>query len=209
MTLTTLLVPTYVQMLEALSRWLTKAQAQLPGDAAGAIGVRRYRSLDRGDLAGDAADALLTARLAPDMFPLATQIRFACVQAQEGLYRLRGEEFPPQLTDLLDEGRNAGDHPGTMADAQARLAETIALVKALAADMATDDPHRPIAHALPIGLVFDLSADQYARDWAIPQFYFHVMTAYALLRQAGVELGKADYVAHMLPFARPGTLPAG
>lgn len=188
MTLTTLLVPTYVQMLEALSRWLTKAQAQLPGDAA---------------------DALLTARLAPDMFPLATQIRFACVQAQEGLYRLRGEEFPPQLTDLLDEGRNAGDHPGTMADAQARLAETIALVNALAADMATDDPHRPIAHALPIGLVFDLSADQYARDWAIPQFYFHVMTAYALLRQAGVELGKADYVAHMLPFARPGTLPAG
>ena len=109
MTLTTLLVPTYVQMLEALSRWLAKAQAQLPGDAA---------------------DALLTARLAPDMFPLATQIRFACVQAQEGLYRLRGEEFPPQLTDLLDEGRNAGDHPGTMADAQARLAETIALVKA-------------------------------------------------------------------------------
>jgi len=188
MTLTTLLVPTYVQMLEALSRWLAKAQAQLPGDAA---------------------DVLLTARLAPDMFPLATQIRFACVQAQEGLYRLRGEEFPPQLTDLLDEGRNAGDHPGTMADAQARLAETIALVKALAADMATDDPHQPIAHALPIGLVFDLSADQYARDWAIPPFYFHVMTAYALLRQAGVERGKADYVAHMLPFARPGTLPAG
>ena len=95
-----------------------------------------------------------------------------------------------------------------MADAQARLAETIALVKALAADMATDDPHRPIAHALPIGLVFDLSADQYARDWAIPQFYFHVMTAYALLRQAGVELGKADYVAHMFAYLRPGTLPS-
>ncbi|MCP1468390.1 hypothetical protein J3E64_000057 [Sphingobium sp. OAS761] len=186
MTLTDLLAPTYVQMLKALSAWLTKAQAQMPGDTA---------------------DALMSARLAPDMFPLSTQVRFACVQAQEGLYRLKGEAFPPALTQLLDEGRDAGERPGTIADAQARIAQTLALVEALAAQIADGDPDRMIAHDLPMGLVFDLTAEQFARDWAMPQFYFHIMTAYAILRREGVELGKADYVAHMFPFLRPGTMP--
>ena len=69
------------------------------------------------------------------------------------------------------------------------------------------DPARAIAHALPQGMIFDLSAEQYARDWAIPQFYFHVMTAYAILRAEGAALGKADYVAHMFAYLRPGTMP--
>lgn len=186
MTLPDLLAPTYVQMLRALSNWLERAQAQFPGESA---------------------DALLSARLAPDMFPLATQVRFACVQAREGMHRLRGEAFPPVITELLDEGRNAGDHPGTMADAQARIADTVAAVETLAADMPDASEDRAIAHDLPIGLIFDLTAQQYARDWALPQFYFHVMTAYAILRQQGVNLGKADYVAHMFAYLRPGTMP--
>lgn len=70
------------------------------------------------------------------------------------------------------------------------------------------DPETPIAHALPAGMIFDLTAEQYVRDWALPQFYFHVMTAYAILRSEGVDLGKADYVAHMLPYLRPGTMPS-
>ena len=44
-------------------------------------------------------------------------------------------------------------------------------------------------------MIFDLSAEQYVRDWALPQFYFHLMIAYAVLRAQGVALGKADYVA--------------
>lgn len=132
MTLPDLLLPTYAQMLRALSAWLEKA------------GAARE----------DGGDGLLTARLAPDMFPLATQVRFACVQAYEGVA-----------------------------------------------------PARAIAHALPQGMIFDLSAEQYARDWAIPQFYFHVMTAYAILRAEGAALGKADYVAHMFAYLRPGTMP--
>ncbi|BBC74078.1 conserved hypothetical protein [Altererythrobacter sp. B11] len=188
MNLPTLLAPTYTQMLQALSAWLAKAQAQLPGDEG---------------------EALLSARLAPDMFPLATQVRFACVQAQEGMYRLLGREFPESITTLLDEGRNAGEAPGSIADAQARIAETVALVEQLAAESFDTDGTRPIAHELPMGLVFDLTAETYARDWALPQFYFHLMTAYAILRSRGVELGKADYVAHMFGYARPGTLPGG
>jgi hypothetical protein len=181
MTLPDILVPTYVQMLGALSAWLAKAEAQKPDGGA---------------------EALLVARLAPDMFPLSTQIRFACVQAQEGMFRLLGQAFPPSIEVLLDEGRNAADRPGSMADARARIAETIAIVEA-AADTPALDPATPIAHALPQGMVFDLTAAQYVRDWALPQFYFHVMTAYAILRAQAVELGKADYVAHMFPYLRP------
>lgn len=71
------------------------------------------------------------------------------------------------------------------------------------------DAETPIAHDLPTGMIFDLTAEQYARDWALPQFYFHVMIAYAILRSEGVELGKADYVAHMFAHLRPGTAGQG
>ena len=187
MTPAKLLVPTYVQLLNALSGWLGKAEAQLSADEA---------------------EALLSARLAPDMFPLSTQIRFACVQAQEGLARLQGMGFPASIDALLDEGRNAGTHPGTMADAQDRINQTVALVQAAESDQFDNDGERPIEHSLPNGMIFDLTAETYARDWTLPQFYFHVMTAYAILRSEGINLGKADYVSHMFAYLRPGTLPS-
>lgn len=186
MSLTELLVPGYVQMLNSLSAWLKKAAQTRPD-----------------------AEALLSARLAPDMFPLSTQIRFACVQAQEAMYRLRGEALPASLTVLLDEGRNAGEHPGSLDSAQARIAETVAMLKGLAPGALDATEMTTIAHELPNGIIFDLSPQQYARDWTLPQFYFHIMIAYAILRSEKVDLGKADYVAHMFPFIRPGTLPKG
>jgi uncharacterized protein len=185
MSLTNLLVPTYRQMLKTLSGWLDKAETQMPDGKA---------------------EALLSARLAPDMFPLSTQIRFACVQAQEGMFRLKGEDFPVSINVLLDEGRNAGERPGSIADAQARIDETIALLDDLAPGALDADSEMPIAHALPTGMIFDLTPEQYARDWTLPQFYFHLMTAYAILRSEGVALGKADYVAHMFAYLRPGTI---
>jgi hypothetical protein len=180
------LFPTYVQMLEALSAWLGKAEAQRPDGKA---------------------EALLSARLAPDMFPLSTQVRFACVQAQESVFRLRGQEFPGSIAIMLDEGRNAAERPGSIADARARIDETVSVVNAAACEAVDIDPETPIAHALPQGMIFDLDAAQYARDWALPQFYFHVMIAYAILRREGVDLGKADYVAHLFAHLRPGTAP--
>lgn len=181
MTLSDLLVPTYVQMLGALSKWLAKADAQRPDGGA---------------------EALLVARLSPDMFPLATQVRFACRQAQEGVFRLLEQDFPPALDILVDEGRNAGERPGTLADAHGRIAETLSVVEAADAGIAID-PATPIAHALPNGMILDLTAAQYARDWTLPQFYFHVMTAYSILRAEGIDLGKADYVSHMVGYFRP------
>jgi hypothetical protein len=182
-----LLIPTYLQMLGALSAWLAKAEAQMPGGEA---------------------DALMAARLAPDMFPLSTQVRFACVQAHEGVSRLRGQPLPDSLAVLLDEGRNASERPGSIMDARARIDETLRAVEAARTSMPDIDPATPIEHALPQGMVFDFTAEQYVRDWALPQFYFHAMAAYAILRSRGVELGKADYVAHMFAYLRPDSSPA-
>ena len=185
MTLTDLLIPTYRNMLRTLRGLLDKAEGQL-GEAH--------------------AEALLTACLAPDMFPLATQIRFACVQAQDGPLRLLGQSLEP-LSELLDEGRNAGERTGTLAEARERIDEALAFLDGLSADALDQLPaHDPLTLTLPMGMTFDLTREQLARDWAIGQFYFHVMAAYAILRNSGVEIGKADYVPHMFAYLRPATV---
>ena len=188
MTPSELLVPTFRQMLGALTGWLSKA---------------------RDGRTADAADGLMSARLAPDMFPLATQVRFACAQVHEAVHRLHGEAFPPSLTALLDEGREAGERPGTLADARARIDEALALLDGLTPGALDRRSDEPIAHELANGMVFDLTVEQYVRDWVLAQFTFHLMTAYAILRANGVALGKVDYVAHMLPHLRPDTAPTG
>jgi hypothetical protein len=188
MNLTDLLLPTYRNMLRTLRGLIDKAEAQLGGSGA---------------------EALLRARLAPDMFPLATQIRFACVQAREAPLRLLGASLEP-IDELLNEGRNGGEQPGTLGSARARIDEALAFLDSLGPD-ALDQapPHDPLVLTLPMGLTFDLTRDQFARDWALGQFYFHIMAAYAILRKEGVEIGKADYVPHMFAYLRkPASPPA-
>ncbi|WP_298967141.1 DUF1993 domain-containing protein [uncultured Methylobacterium sp.] len=184
MSLTELLVPASAQMLRALSGWLDKAQAQGPG-----------------------AETLLAARLAPDMYPLSSQIRFACLQAQEATYRLMGETVPEALDRLAREGREAGERPGSLTEAKARIGEALARLAGLGPDALDAGAGRTITLELPGGLIFDLTGERYARDWALPQFYFHLMTAYAILRSRGIDLGKADYVPHMFAYLRPAPAP--
>jgi hypothetical protein len=182
MTLTDLLVPTYRNMLRTLLSLLDKAEAQLGADKA---------------------EALLSARLAPDMWPLATQLRFAAVQAYDGPRRLRGEPQRPEVEDVLNEGRNGGEHPGTLAEARARIDQALAWLDTLAPDaLDPEEPGEPMVLDLDMGMTFDLTKEQFARDWALGQFYFHVMAAYAILRAEGVEIGKADYVPHMFEYLR-------
>lgn len=187
MSLTNLIVPSYSQMLRSLSAWLDKAREQ--------------RS--HGD-----AEALLSARLAPDMYPLSTQIRFVCLQAREAACRLKGEPLPEALDELAREGRDGGERPGSIADAKARIDEALAALDDLAPNALDDGAQRSIALEMPTGMIFDMKGEQYVRDWAQAQFYFHLMTAYAILRNQGIELGKADYVPHMFAYLRPGTAPA-
>ncbi|AKM41059.1 hypothetical protein WR30_11835 [Burkholderia contaminans FFH2055] len=187
---TQLLVPTFTQMLRAQSAWLDKAAAHRQA-------------------AGDAPDAAMSLKLAPDMYPLAAQARFSCFQAMEPVHRLRGEPLPAALLALREAGWNADAQPGTLADAQAIIAGTLTFLGDLAPDALDGGAALPIALDMPNGIAFDMTGEQYARDWALPQFYFHAITAYAILRHHGVELGKADYVPHMLAYVRPGTIPQG
>lgn len=129
--------------------------------------------------ASDQGEALLQARLAPDMFPLATQVRFTTQQVYNTLNRLFGT-----------------DHAGPASD-HATLAEVRALIAAAhaAAPVSGDTM---IEFDVPNGLVFRLSAADYVRDWSMPQFHFHLMTAYAILRANGLAIGKADYLGYMM-----------
>jgi hypothetical protein len=189
MRLTALLVPTISNQLRAVSGWLDKAEAFATGR-------------------GEGPDGLLSLRLAPDMFPLTTQLRFLAFQAQEPVYRLRGQAVPEAVLQVRQEGRDGGERPGNWSEALARVTEATELLAAVAPDEFDAAADRPIAHELPNGMIFDMTGEQYVRDWALPQVAFHQMIAYAILRQAGVPLGKADYVPQMFRYLRPGTAPA-
>ncbi|CAO3353283.1 DUF1993 domain-containing protein [Azospirillum palustre] len=186
MPLTNLLLPTYKNMLRTLAGVLDKAERQGP----------------------DRVEGLLSARLAPDMYPLATQLRFAAYQAQEATFRLRGEGIPPSLAAVAAEARNAGEVPGSLTDARVRIDEALSYLDGLASDALDAGETQAITIELPGGITFDMTGEQFVRDWALPQFYFHVITAYAILRNQGIEIGKADYVPHMFAYLRPGTLPS-
>ena len=189
MQLTTLLIASLLNQLRAVSGWLDKAEA---------FAAER----------GEDSSALLSLRLAPDMFPLTTQLRFLAFQSQEPVYRLRGETVPEALLQVRQEGRDGEERPGTGPDARARVTEAadfLATVGANELDAAADGA---IAHDLPTGMIFDMTGETYVRDWALTQVAFHQMISYAILRQAGVPLGKVDYVPHMFAYLRPGTAPA-
>ena len=180
MSQTSLLVPTFQQMLKALANWLAKAEK-----------------------GAETSNDLLSARLAPDMYPLATQVRFSCLQAYEGVHRLRGEALPKICEDLLEEGRNGGAAPGTFADSIARIEATLNFLDDLSKNALDGQGDRQITIELSDAMILDMTGDEFVRDWALPQFYFHVMTAYAILRAQSVPLGKPDYVHHALAYLRP------
>lgn len=150
--------------------------------------------LDKGEQHAQALGAdphtLLDARLAPDMHILARQVEFTCTQAQEAVCRLTRQALPSLGT------------PATMPAAKALIAQTLDVLAA--ADRARIDAsaQQPVAVTLADGLTFDMTGHEYAVHWATPQFYFHLVTAYNILRHNGVPLGKAHYVQHMFAYAR-------
>lgn len=135
-------------------------------------------------------EALLASRLAPDMFPLHTQIRFTIDQVLVALDRLG------QLGLTLD-----GSEIASFAEAHARIAAAREVVEA--ADVDTwPGSTEAVDFTLPNGMSFLMRAHEYCRDWATPQAYFHLSAAYAILRMEGVPLGKADYVGYMMQYLR-------
>ncbi len=130
---------------------------------------------------GKNEDDLLQLRLAPDMFPLVKQIQLVSDSAKGVASRLSGVEVPSYednevaIFELID-----------------RLNRTIEFVEAIPAESFDDTESRKITMAYFPGKY--MTPADYLRDHGLPNFYFHVVTAYAILRNAGMELGKSDYI---------------
>jgi uncharacterized protein len=126
---------------------------------------------------------LLSARLFPDMFALAQQVQSACDQAKNGGARLADID-PPRYED----------NEKTIAELKARIAKTVAFVTTLDAKKIDDSADREITFPLGPKNMGRMRGADYLNHFAVPNFYFHVTTAYDILRHCGVEIGKRDFL---------------
>jgi len=132
------------------------------------------RKIDPGVLCG--------ARLYPDMLPLTRQITIACDTAKGAVARLAGVEIPKHE-----------DTETTFAELKARIAKTVAFIGTVKAAQVDGSEDKAIVLKLRAGEQ-SFKGLQYLLGFAWPNFYFHVTTAYGILRHNGVELGKRDYI---------------
>ena len=135
---------------------------------------------------------MMQARLAPDMHPFPRQFQIASDTAKNAAARLAGVEAP-----------SMPDVEASFAELKARMDKTIAFLKGVdrAAVEAAGD--KMIELRFPNGMGFDFKGEDYLAHWVLPNFYFHATTAYALLRSAGVDMSKFDYLAAAARFAKP------
>ena len=125
---------------------------------------------------------LISARLFPDMFPLSRQVQIASDSSKGAAARLAGLEIPKYE-----------DNETTFADLQARIAKTIAFLDSIKPEQLEGSENREIAiTAGERKLTF--TGEQYLLIWVNPNVYFHVTTAYDILRHNGVPLSKRDYL---------------
>ena len=124
----------------------------------------------------------VNARLAPDMYPLGRQIQIVADMAKACAARLSGIDVP----------RYEGDET-TFADLKARIAKTITFLQSVNVDQINGSDGRMVTITMHDKEAV-YSGQHYLLDIIIPHFYFHVTTAYAILRHHGVELGKSDYI---------------
>jgi hypothetical protein len=129
------------------------------------------------------ADALLKARLYPDMLPMTRQVQIACDFAKGAVARLAGADMP-----------NFEDTETSFADLKARVEKTIAYISSIdpAAIDGSEDKDISLVRR---GETFVFKGQPYLLEQALPNFWFHVTTAYAILRHNGVEIGKKDFLA--------------
>ena len=130
------------------------------------------------------ADVLLTSRLAPDQFAFTRQIQIACDTAKNGAGYLTGQQ-PPAFAD----------EEKSIADLKARIDKTIAYLKTLAAKDFEGASERRVSQPRWQGKW--LTGQEYALHHLLPNFFFHVTTAYAILRHNGVQLGKTDFIGSL------------
>lgn len=131
---------------------------------------------------------LLGAQLAPDMRPLTAQFQMASDTAKNTVARLLGID-PPSMPDT----------EASFAELRDRCDRTIAFIKSADADALRTSAERTIELKFPNGMGYRFNGSAYLTGFALPNFFFHVTTAYAILRAAGVPLGKPDFLQHLGP----------
>lgn len=127
---------------------------------------------------------LLESRLAPDQFNLIRQVQIACDTAKLGASRLTGKDAPTHA-----------DTEKTLPELKARIEETISYLKSFSEQDYKEAAARQISQPRWEGKY--LTGEEFVLHHAIPNFYFHMTTAYAILRHNGVEIGKKDYLGAM------------
>lgn len=168
MTLHSASVPIFLTMLGNLSGWIDKAVAHAAA-----------KQFD--------PETLMGVRLAPDMLPFGRQVQIACDAAKYGASRPAGIEAPVHPDDET-----------TLAALKARIAATRAFLRGITPEQMESGALRPVS--VPVRgrdpLQYE-SGEQYLKQFALPNFFFHVTTAYALLRHNGIDLGKRDYLGRV------------
>lgn len=158
-------VPVYTQMLGALDKVLAKADAHAEA-----------RKID--------PKVLAQARLFPDMLPLVSQVRIACDAAKYGVARIAGLEAQAPRFE---------DNEQTLAELRQRIARTLEFVASVPREAIDGQEDRDVVVPLRERKL-EFKGSVFLLRWSLPNFFFHVTTAYDLLRHNGVEIGKADYL---------------
>jgi hypothetical protein len=158
-------IPRFVNILGNLSNILDKAQAYVDAKKIDTVTLTTYR-------------------LFPDMLPMTTQIQIACDAAKGVVARLAGVEIPVYE-----------DNEKTLSDLKARIAKTVAFIRAVTPAQidGTEDKEIVIKRG---DKETHYKGMQFLLSHALPNFYFHVTTAYNILRHNGVEIGKRDYLGN-------------
>ena len=128
--------------------------------------------------------ALTGYRLFPDMFPLTRQVQIACDTAKGAVARLAGVEIPKHE-----------DTEQTFPELKARIAKTVAFIQTVKAKQIDGTEEKAIILKIG-GQKIRFKGMQYLLGFAHPNFYFHVTTAYDILRHNGVDVGKRDYIGN-------------
>jgi len=157
-------VPALLQTLGALSAILDKA-----------VAYAEAKKID--------PSVLINARLAPDMLPFVSQIRMASDHAKGMTARLAGREVP-----------KLEDNEATFDDLKARIAKTVAFVKSVSASEIDGSEDRAVTMTFSSGRKREFTGQGYLVHFALPNFYFHVTTAYDILRHNGLDIGKRDFM---------------
>lgn len=134
------------------------------------------------------SEVLMQSRLAPDQFNFIRQVQIACDTAKLAASRLTGKEAPTHA-----------DAEKTLPELKARIASTITYLEKFTAQDFAESATRQISQPRWEGQY--LTGEEFAQQHALPNLYFHVATAYSILRHNGVEIGKKDYLGQM-PFKK-------